>query len=204
MSQVVFAEPGNKAARELAADAMEQMGYQAESATWRNAYLFGAHGIAAGQPVPAVAARAGRDIVRGLTLDLLFDFLGVRLNGDKAAGQGHRRQLGVLRYWRALRPHLAELRADLSRAAATPRPPTPPSRLERSHAQPRHSARVGFAGCHEQGLVSIEGDADKDRRSVRPARRLQHGVQHRRADARPFVRARRKSVGLRDGNAFAP
>ena len=36
------------------------------------------------RPAPA---RAGRDIVRSLTLDLFFDFLGVRLNGDKAEGK---------------------------------------------------------------------------------------------------------------------
>jgi alkyl sulfatase BDS1-like metallo-beta-lactamase superfamily hydrolase len=87
MSQVVFAEPDNTAARELAADAMEQMGYQAESATWRNAYLFGAHELRRGTAAPAAPARAGGDIVRNLSLDLFFDFLGVRLNGDKAEGR---------------------------------------------------------------------------------------------------------------------
>ena len=58
-----------------------------KSATWRNAYLFGALELRRGMPAPAVPARAGRDIVRGLTLDLFFDFLGVRLNGDKAEGK---------------------------------------------------------------------------------------------------------------------
>jgi alkyl sulfatase BDS1-like metallo-beta-lactamase superfamily hydrolase len=42
MDQVVFADPSNKEARGLAADAFEQLGYLAESATWRNAYLLGA------------------------------------------------------------------------------------------------------------------------------------------------------------------
>ncbi|MBX9588955.1 MAG: MBL fold metallo-hydrolase [Hyphomonadaceae bacterium] len=87
MSQVVFAEPDNKAARELGADAMEQMGYQAESATWRNAYLFGAHELRHGLAAPAAPGRAGRDIVRGLSLDLFFDVLGVRLNGETAEGR---------------------------------------------------------------------------------------------------------------------
>jgi alkyl sulfatase BDS1-like metallo-beta-lactamase superfamily hydrolase len=41
-SQLVFADPANRAARELAADAFEQLGYQAESGTWRSAYLQGA------------------------------------------------------------------------------------------------------------------------------------------------------------------
>ena len=86
MSQVVFAEPDNVAARELGADALEQMGYQSESATWRNAYLQGARELR-GMSMPAIPSRAGADIVRGLSLDLFFDFLGVRLNGQKAEGK---------------------------------------------------------------------------------------------------------------------
>src|SRR6266404_6829803 len=38
-SHVVFADPANAEARRLGADALEQLGYAAESATWRNAYL---------------------------------------------------------------------------------------------------------------------------------------------------------------------
>ena len=87
MSQVVFAEPENSAARELGADALEQLGYQSESATWRNAYLQGARELRGGMKVPAIPSRAGTDIVRGLSLDLFFDFLGVRLNGQKAEGK---------------------------------------------------------------------------------------------------------------------
>jgi len=86
MSQVVFAQADNKEARALGADALEQLGYQAESATWRNAYLLGAHELRHSQAAMP-AARTGGDIVRGLTLDLFFDFLGVRLNGDKAEGK---------------------------------------------------------------------------------------------------------------------
>ena len=85
MSQVVFAEPENRAARELGADALEQMGYQAESATWRNAYLLGALELRRGPA--AGAGRAQGDIVRGLSLDLFFDFLGVRLDSEKAEGK---------------------------------------------------------------------------------------------------------------------
>ena len=36
---IVFADPENEAARLLCADALEQLGYQAESGPWRNAYL---------------------------------------------------------------------------------------------------------------------------------------------------------------------
>jgi len=86
MSHVVFADPSNVAARRLGADALEQMGYAAESATWRNAYLLGALELRGGQASPAARAPISPDVVRAMSLDLFFDFLSVRLNGEKAEG----------------------------------------------------------------------------------------------------------------------
>lgn len=84
-NHVVFADPQNVAARELEADALEQLGYQIENATWRNEYLVGAYELRNGLP-----KTGGRplsvDMVRAMTLDMFFDFMGVRLNGPKAAG----------------------------------------------------------------------------------------------------------------------
>ncbi|WP_233837279.1 alkyl/aryl-sulfatase [Paraburkholderia sp. ZP32-5] len=42
VNHVVFAEPQNMAAKQLLADTYEQLGYQSESASWRNFYLTGA------------------------------------------------------------------------------------------------------------------------------------------------------------------
>ena len=57
-SQLVFADPANKEARELGADALEQLGYQSEAATWRNAYLLGAAELRNGVPrLPAVLSQ---------------------------------------------------------------------------------------------------------------------------------------------------
>jgi alkyl sulfatase BDS1-like metallo-beta-lactamase superfamily hydrolase len=39
LQQLVFAEPDNAVAKELLARCHEQLGYRAESATWRNSYL---------------------------------------------------------------------------------------------------------------------------------------------------------------------
>jgi alkyl sulfatase BDS1-like metallo-beta-lactamase superfamily hydrolase len=86
-SQVVFAEPENGEARALAADAYEQLGYQAESATWRNAYLLGAYELRHGTPKSGARAPVAADVVRALTAPLLFDYLGVRLDGFRAAGK---------------------------------------------------------------------------------------------------------------------
>jgi len=85
-SQLVFADPSNKEARELGADALEQLGYQSEAATWRNAYLLGAYELRNGvAPQPSAASRA--DFLKGVTIDLAFDFLGVRLNAPRAEGK---------------------------------------------------------------------------------------------------------------------
>jgi linear primary-alkylsulfatase len=85
-SQLVFADPANKDARELGADAMEQLGYQSEAATWRNAYLLGAAELRNGVPrLPGAGANA--ELLKGITIDLAFDFLGVRLNAPKAEGK---------------------------------------------------------------------------------------------------------------------
>lgn len=84
---VVFAEPENMRARALAADALEQMGYQAESATWRNAYLQGASELRQGVGDDGRPAAVSRDVVRSLPLPMFFDYLAVRLDGEKAEGR---------------------------------------------------------------------------------------------------------------------
>jgi len=86
MSQVVFAEPTNQEARALAADALEQLGYQAEAGTWRNAYLFGAYELRNGM-TRLPASTIPPDLVRSLPIELVFDALGTRLNGPKAEGK---------------------------------------------------------------------------------------------------------------------
>ena len=86
MKEVVFAEPDNRAARELCADALEQMGYQAESATWRNAFLYGAmelrHGV-----LKLPARGPSMETLAGLSSDILFDALAIRIDPAKAAGK---------------------------------------------------------------------------------------------------------------------
>jgi alkyl sulfatase BDS1-like metallo-beta-lactamase superfamily hydrolase len=87
MTEVIFVNPANQAARDLAADAMEQLGYQAESATWRNAYLQGAHELRQGLPQSLTRAPVSPDMINALTAPLFFDYLAVRLNGPKAEGK---------------------------------------------------------------------------------------------------------------------
>jgi alkyl sulfatase BDS1-like metallo-beta-lactamase superfamily hydrolase len=85
VNKVVFANPNNAEARTLQADALEQLGYQTESATWRNAYLMGALELRSG-PKKMGASSSGPDTVRGMTNELLFDFIALRLNHEKTDG----------------------------------------------------------------------------------------------------------------------
>jgi alkyl sulfatase BDS1-like metallo-beta-lactamase superfamily hydrolase len=86
MNHVVFAYPDNMEARNLEADALEQLGYQAESATWRNCYLTGAYELRNDKLV-AARSYASADIIKAMTIPMVFDYLGVRLNGPKANGK---------------------------------------------------------------------------------------------------------------------
>ena len=88
MKHVVFADPADRAARELTADAMEQLGYQAESSTWRNAYLTGAQELRFGSPVlPEMVDTASPETIHALTLGMIFNYLAVRLDGPESAGR---------------------------------------------------------------------------------------------------------------------
>jgi alkyl sulfatase BDS1-like metallo-beta-lactamase superfamily hydrolase len=88
MNHVVFADPDNQAAKNLTADALEQLGYQAESGPWRNFYLTGAQELRNGVAELPTPNTASPDTVRAMSLGLFFDYLGVRVNREKA-GDSH-------------------------------------------------------------------------------------------------------------------
>ncbi|MGY6502630.1 MAG: alkyl/aryl-sulfatase [Acidimicrobiales bacterium] len=87
VNHLVFAEPDNLEARHLQADALEQMGYQAESGPWRNFYLTGAMELRADAPPPPGEGRAGGGLLAALSVEQIFDAIGVRVNGPAAAGK---------------------------------------------------------------------------------------------------------------------
>ncbi len=85
VNHLVFADPTNTAARELQARALEQLGYQAESSTFRNAYLMGAQELRQGPPQPRAASRRG--LIEALTIEQCFDVIAVRLRSEDVGGQ---------------------------------------------------------------------------------------------------------------------
>jgi alkyl sulfatase BDS1-like metallo-beta-lactamase superfamily hydrolase len=84
-NQVLFANPDNGEARKAQAEALEQMGYQSENATWRNMYLTGAMELRNGVP-PHAGTSVSVDMVRAMSPEMFFDFLAVRLDSEKAVG----------------------------------------------------------------------------------------------------------------------
>lgn len=87
LQHLVLAEPQNDAGRYLLADAFEQLGYQAEAATWRNIYFAGAQELRQGLPKVDVGFASSPDLLKALPLEMAFDFLGIQLDIEKAAGK---------------------------------------------------------------------------------------------------------------------
>ena len=99
--------------------------------------------------------------MRGLSLDLFFDFLGVRLNGEKAEGKTMRRQLGVPRHRPALCPHPAELRADLSCRPPRATVPTATVTLDRTTLNRIILRELALPEAMGAGSRKIAGNAAK-------------------------------------------
>lgn len=88
LKHVVMADPENIEAKELLADSYEQLGYQAESANWRNTYLLGAAELRNGYTKKAQSAKKGMpELIIRMPFDEFFKLLAVRLNGPKAEGK---------------------------------------------------------------------------------------------------------------------
>ena len=86
LNHVVFAEPDNKAAKDLLAETYRQLGYQAESGPWRDVYLTGAYELQVGKPEDGFnLASAGPLLEQTPTIEFLRA-ISVRLKGEEAEG----------------------------------------------------------------------------------------------------------------------
>jgi alkyl sulfatase BDS1-like metallo-beta-lactamase superfamily hydrolase len=86
VNHLVFADPTNEAARNLQADALEQLAYQSESATFRNAYLMGAQELRKGPPANPNSNVRARGLIREMTIEQVFDALAVRTMSEQLGG----------------------------------------------------------------------------------------------------------------------
>jgi alkyl sulfatase BDS1-like metallo-beta-lactamase superfamily hydrolase len=85
LTNLVFADPANTAAKMALAAAYEQMGYQAESGPWRGFYLTGAQELRNGiKPVAATSDTS--ELSASLPLSDLLDAMTVRVVPERALG----------------------------------------------------------------------------------------------------------------------
>ena len=85
---LVFADPANMEARYLCADALEQLGYQAESGAWRNAYLVAAFELRSGTDAYPQTNRIGvGTTAQGMDAQTMLDYMGIMLDAEKLAGK---------------------------------------------------------------------------------------------------------------------
>ncbi len=160
---LVFADPANRAARELVADAMEQLAYQSESTTWRNAYLLGAKELRFGAPKPGPGAVISRKVVSMLPMEMFFDYLAIRVNADKAEGL----QLRI--DWR-MTDEGSTHRLTLSHSALSHRPGSHAARAMATISTDRErlaaivAADEPLAQAPGRGLLESAGDAAAVRR----------------------------------------
>lgn len=84
---MVFAEPGNDDAKQLLANVYDQLGYQAESAPWRDFYLTGAYELRHGSPEEGIKPAMMREVLVNTPVSLFFDSMAVRLKAEDAEGE---------------------------------------------------------------------------------------------------------------------
>jgi alkyl sulfatase BDS1-like metallo-beta-lactamase superfamily hydrolase len=160
ISHVVFANPSNAEARALGADALEQLGYSAESATYRNAYLTGAQELRLGSPRGTGPGPINADLARAMSPALLFDYLAVRLDPDRAD------QVSMIINWvfsdlgRSYRMNLSNC-ALTTRANRQDEAADATVTLERSVLDRLTLRELKFVEAAERGLVAIAGDVSK-------------------------------------------
>ncbi len=93
---LVYADPENTAARLLCADALEQLGYQAESGTWRNAYLSAALELRNGNAAEkGKNAKTDGSVLKNMTAEMIFDYIGILLDKDAISNENFKMNIVI-------------------------------------------------------------------------------------------------------------
>ena len=156
LNHVVMFDPEQLAARALLADALEQLGYQAEAAPWRNFYLSGALELREGLP-PGSNFNASAGMVAGIPLESLFQILAVRLNADRADGVA----LNINLAFTDCEPALLAVENSVLHGFLGKQHPSPDASLKISELNFKLliSGQTDAAGLMDKGELVIAGDA---------------------------------------------
>jgi alkyl sulfatase BDS1-like metallo-beta-lactamase superfamily hydrolase len=159
VNHVVFAEPENREARELQADAVEQLGYGAENATWRNFFLMGASELregVSGTPTDPAAP----DVLAQLSVEQILDAMAIRLDGPRAWG------VRLTIEWRVTDPderHLVDVENGVLNHRADRHEPDADATLivERRALNELLGKEAELAELAQSGRLRVEGDGMK-------------------------------------------
>jgi alkyl sulfatase BDS1-like metallo-beta-lactamase superfamily hydrolase len=164
-SHVVFADPQNQAARELEADALEQMGYQAESGPWRNFFLMGAAELRSGvRKPPGESGGVSDDTVRSMDASLLLDYVAIHLNGPHAAGKTGSYGFVFTDVQQAYRVTLANAVLQYAREAGGVSGQADATlTLTRTTLSAVIGGRMSFAEAVRSGAIQVGGSLEKTR-----------------------------------------
>jgi len=126
LDPVLWVEPEHRRARELAAAAHVQLGYGAENATWRNAYLTAAKELREGlRPGADVTVRVDRETLGELALGQIalseLHTRGVRFARDRSTLDRLSSLLDTLPAWFPVAPARPEARRAMSERPSLPR-----------------------------------------------------------------------------------
>ncbi|NUS93935.1 MAG: hypothetical protein HOQ36_16290 [Nocardia sp.] len=86
LHHLVFADPADDEVRNLQADAYEQLGYQQEVPQYRSIFLCAAQELRNGVAGQGQVNTDTLDTILAMPIDLLFDYAGVHVIGEAAAG----------------------------------------------------------------------------------------------------------------------
>lgn len=157
VNKLVYAEPDNVEAKQLLADAFEQLGYQNESPSVRNSFLAAAFELRSGIPQGAAPKSSGPDMIRALSTSQFLDVLGIRLNSAAAAGSAFTVNLitpdtgetFVVELSNATLTNLAGYRADDADLTLT---------IDRANLERAMMGAVGLPQLIADGLAQADGD----------------------------------------------
>lgn len=86
LNKLVQAEPDNREAKDLLADAFEQIGYQQENPGLRNSFLAATYELRNDIPNAPITSSSSPDVIRVMTTGQFLDFLAIRMDGRKTQG----------------------------------------------------------------------------------------------------------------------
>lgn len=156
VKHAVYADDSDTEAKELLANAYEQLGYQAESGPWRSIYLQGALELRKGAPSIEPPKGTSSDILNAMDPGLIFDFLAVRLNAEKVQDL----ELGIAFHFTDLATTYTVFieNSVLNHSTKSRHPVSTTLHLNQTTFNDIQSQRLTWKEAIQSGQVKLEGD----------------------------------------------